>query len=124
MSRTSLDAFVHVVTFSWKMTAVSTPGMMFWSRRQAAVFRLCSRLVMMYESNSWKTPVSRQRVRRARQEAAVPSRFPLPAFSLTALLKSSFMKSIFRSCPRLHFGSARPAEPTPDSFPFPQQQDV
>lgn len=55
MSRTGLDTFIHLVTFSWKMAAVSTPGMMFWSRRQAAVFRLCSLLVMMYESNSWKT---------------------------------------------------------------------
>lgn len=41
-------------TFSSKTTAVSKPGTMFWRRRQAAVLRLTSRLVMIYVSKSCK----------------------------------------------------------------------
>lgn len=52
------------------MAADSTPGMMLWSRRQAAVFRLGSLLLMMYESNSWKTSVGEAGSGRKRQEAA------------------------------------------------------
>lgn len=46
---------VIFVTFSWKTAEVSRPGMMFWSRRHAAVLRLSSLLDMMYVSNSCKT---------------------------------------------------------------------
>lgn len=84
------------------MAADSTPGMMLWSRRQAAVFRLGSLLLMMYESNSWKTSVGEAGSGRKRQEVDL-------RLQLTALVKSSLVKSIFRSCPSAHLGSARPA---------------